>query len=107
MHARHAAQAGPERPAEPATSPPIGLGRWLLQAVLFVAIPVVVLALAGILSLVLVRIVADYRIGLDIFTPTALRPRLPIYEEARRGVAADVLRQVLIAGFAVGLALWQ
>ncbi|GEO99785.1 CPBP family intramembrane glutamic endopeptidase [Methylobacterium haplocladii] len=106
-HASHAAEAGPEHPATVAPGATLGLGAWLLQAVLFVAIPAAVLTLAGLLSLLLVRVAADIRIGLDVFTPTALRPRLPLYEMAGRGVAADVLRQVLIAGFAVGLALWQ
>lgn len=107
MHPADAERPEPETPGAPRPTPAIGPLAWLWQAVLFVALPLAVLALAGVLSLFLVRIAADARIGLDIFTPERLRPRLPLYEIAGRGVAADVLRQVLIAGFAIGLALAQ
>ncbi|GEP08379.1 hypothetical protein MMMDOFMJ_1835 [Methylobacterium gnaphalii] len=98
------AEAALDRPIPPA---PVQLGAWLVQALLFVVIPVGLLALAGALAIVLVRVVADLRVGIDVFTPTALRPRLPLYEVAGRGVAADVLRQVLMAAFAIALAVWQ
>ncbi|MCE4224302.1 CPBP family intramembrane metalloprotease [Methylobacterium sp. C25] len=105
----HAGDAphGQVPPPPPAPLARLSLVAWLFQALLLIAIPLALLTLASLLAIVLVRVGADLRIGVDVFTPEALRPRLPLREIAGRGVAADVLRQVLIAAFVVGLALWQ
>lgn len=77
----------------------------LLRAVLLVAVPLVVLAIASLSAQLLVRIVGDLRIGLAPFLEDRYRPRLSLYELAARGVAADIVRQILIALLVFGLAL--
>ncbi|GLS43897.1 membrane protease YdiL (CAAX protease family) [Methylobacterium brachythecii] len=106
MHAGNAPDDEADR-APPAPLPALGLVAWLFQALLFVAVPIGLLTLASLLAILVVRVGADLRIGVDVFTPEALRPRLPLREIAGRGVAADILRQVLVAALVVGLALWM
>lgn len=84
---------------------PAGLGNRLVQALLLVAVPLLILAAASLLAQLLVRVGADIRIGLDPFLDERYRPRLSLYELAARGVAADLVRQALIVLFVLGLAL--
>ena len=90
--------------AEP---PPIrGPLRWLGRMLALVALPVLVLVAGTFVAIALVRLVGDWRLGLDPFTPTAERPRLPLAELAARGVVTDALRQGVMALFVLGLAAW-
>ncbi|MFY9294172.1 MAG: CPBP family intramembrane glutamic endopeptidase [Methylorubrum rhodinum] len=79
---------------------------WFGRMLGLVLVPLVVLVAATGLAIALVRLVGDWRLGIDPFAPTDLRPRLPLAEIAGRGVLIDVLRQVLMALFVVALAAW-
>ncbi len=76
----------------------------LVNLALLVAVPLAVLALATLGAGLLVRVVADWRLGLDPFLPEPMRPRLSLYELALRGVASDVVRQFLIAALVLAAA---
>lgn len=102
LQASAAAQA-----AIPTASGRIGALAWLAQALLFIAIPLALLVAAAMSAIVIVRIGADWRLGLDPFLDGPSRPRLTLTETALRGVAADVVRQFLIALLVIGLAWWQ
>lgn len=76
----------------------------LTQLALLVLVPVVILVVASVTSLAVVRIVGDWRLGLDPFASETVRTRLSLYELAARGVVNDVLRQALIIAMVLGLA---
>ena len=77
---------------------------WLGRMLGLVLVPVVVLVAATFVAGPLVRLVGDWRLGLDPFMPLQERPRLPLAELAARGVVTDVLRQVVMALLVLGLA---
>jgi membrane protease YdiL (CAAX protease family) len=79
---------------------------WMGRILALVAVPFVVLVAATLLAIALVRLVGDWRLGIDPFTPTLQRPRLPLAELAARGVVTDALRQGLMALLVVALAAW-
>ncbi|WP_286159017.1 CPBP family intramembrane glutamic endopeptidase [Methylobacterium sp. Leaf456] len=89
-------------------SPPITLAAaslaWFGRMLGLVLVPLVILVAATFIAGPLVRLVGDWRLGIDPFMPTQLRPRLPLAELAARGVVTDVLRQGVMALLVVGLA---
>ena len=84
-----------------------GFGAWLVQLVLLIAVPLGLLLFASIAALLIVRIGADLRIGLDPLMAEARRPRLPLAEMAGRAVAADLLRQAFLIALVIGTARWS
>lgn len=96
------ADAGPSKwPLAPAKT---GLA-WLGRVLLIIAVPLTILLLASALAIAMVRVGGDLRLGIDPFTSSAARPRLPLSEVAGRAVAMDALRQVLMALLVVALAI--
>ncbi|BAU91557.1 abortive infection protein [Methylorubrum populi] len=96
------ADAGPSKwPLAPAKT---GLA-WLGRVLLIIAVPLTILLLASALAIAMVRVGGDLRLGIDPFTSSAARPRLPLSEVAGRAVAMDALRQVLMALLVVALAV--
>ncbi|WP_412759725.1 type II CAAX prenyl endopeptidase Rce1 family protein [Methylorubrum subtropicum] len=91
----------PESPRITLASAPVA---WLARMLGLVLVPLAILVAATLVAGPLVRLVGDWRLGIDPFMPTQLRPRLPLAELAARGVVTDALRQVLMALLVVGLA---
>lgn len=87
-----------DRPAIPASL------LWLGRMLGLILVPVAILVVATFIAGPLVRLVGDWRLGLDPFLPIHERPRLPLAELAARGVVTDVLRQVVMALLVVSLA---
>jgi len=80
----------------------------ILRTLLWLSIQAVAcLAVAGLAAVVLVRVGADLYEGLDPFVASARRPFPGSTRLAARGLSVDVLRQVLLAGIVVGLAVWR
>ena len=80
--------------------------QWLGRMLGLVLVPLVILVAATLIAGPLVRLVGDWRLGIDPFTPTLERPRLPLAELAARGVVTDALRQGVMALLVVGLAAY-
>ena len=76
------------------------------QLLLLVLVPLAILVTASVVALVTVRVLGDWRLGLDPFADDATRVRHNLYELGARGVVNDVLRQLLIILLVVAVARW-
>lgn len=93
-------------PALPAVTVP-AMAIWAVRIVRLVALPLAILAVASGLALVIVRVGADLRLGLDPLGDATARAFLPMRELAGRALAVDAVRQGLIALIVLAMAIRQ
>ena len=87
--------------------PPATPGRILRHLGVLVAVVLLCLAAASILSLATVRVGFDLWDGIDPFLPPGERPFLAAADLAHRAFAVEATRQVFLAALVVGAARWR
>ncbi|WP_175544089.1 type II CAAX endopeptidase family protein [Methylobacterium sp. UNC378MF] len=100
--------AGSAQSRAPGTRGPLGrlwAATWQLGAI--VALVILYLGAASLLSLAAVRVGFDLWNGIDPFLPPERRPFLGAVELAHRAFAIDALRQVFLAALVLGGAWWR